>query len=222
MMLRQLTATAAMAVGLLLCGVQAAAEQPAGPTAQQQDQSAAATAEEGTTEPTAAQGAEADEPAGDVPAMPDEVEEILNTPVEADDYGDSPQCLYLTRIRDSEVLDGRHVVFRVGRDTYYLVQFKRRCPLLNRNDTIMYTTHSSRLCVLDPIRSVEGAAYGSPPGPPCPIPSFRQISKEQLTALREALQKPRKGDLIDEQEAPPAEGSEPAEPASDSDANEPG
>jgi len=222
-------AIATTMLGLLLWGVQALAEpaagaeaaQPAAPAAE--STTGAASTSETEAEPAAEEAAgETGEPTGDVPAMPDTVEEILKTPADEEEYGDSPQCLSINRIRDSEVLDGQHVVFRVGRDTYYLVQFKRRCPLLDRNDTIMYTVRTSRLCVLDSIRSVQGAAYGAPPGPPCAIPSFRQISKEQLDALREALQQPRRGDLIDEQEAPPAEGAEPAKPAPDSDADAPG
>jgi hypothetical protein len=222
------SAIAALALGLLLWGAQAPAEPSPGPEAAQPaapaaDSAAAESAAETTTELATPESAgETGDEAGKGPAVPDSVEEILQTPADEEAYGDSPQCLSINRIRDSEVLDGQHVVFRVGRDTYYLVQFKRRCPLLDRNDTIMYTVRTSRLCVLDSIRSVEGAAYGSPPGPPCPIPSFRQISEEQLDALRDALQQPRKGDLIDEQESPAAEGTDSAEPATGSDVDTPG
>ncbi|MEM9620199.1 MAG: DUF6491 family protein [Pseudomonadota bacterium] len=119
------------------------------------------------------------------------VEEILQRDPQTSDYVDTPRCISTTRIRSVQVLDEKHVVFRLSRNEYYLVQFKHRCPSMRRGNTVIYETRSNRLCTLDNLRAATN--FGNlEPGPPCAIPGFQSVSKEGLAALKEALKAERK------------------------------
>jgi hypothetical protein len=121
-----------------------------------------------------------------------EVEEILNSNAAEDTYGDTPRCIAVRRIRSSTVLDDRHVALQVAGNSYYLVQFRNRCPQLERNSTISYETRTGQLCALDSIRAV--LSYGGAPrmGPPCQIPGFQEVTREQLAAIGEELRERRR------------------------------
>ncbi len=141
---------------------------------------------------------------GETVAMPEAVEEILTAPDE-EAYADTPRCIASGRIRDVDVIDGQHIAFKLGRDSYYLVQFERRCPQLTRNDTIAYEARGNRLCQLDSVRAVDGFGSSTRIGPPCSIPGFQAITREQLVLLKEQLKETRRGDLIDEVPEPEAD-----------------
>ena len=127
-------------------------------------------------------------------SAPLDVETILNTTSEKSDYVDERRCIRARLIKKIEVLDDKHVVFRLGRDEYYLVAFERGCATLNRNSTIGYDSDGSRVCALDSIHPLNGIA---PPGGvsasiSCQIPGFQAISEEQLALLRDTLRGKRK------------------------------
>jgi len=148
---------------------------------------------------------------------PLDVETILSTPSEESSYGEAPRCISTTRIRGSEVLDGRHIVFRMSQDEYYLVQFENRCPMLERNSTIVYETQGSRLCQLDPIRAVSGLGATAQIGPICMIPGFQPVTKEQVALIRESLKQLRRARPTDvpADTQPRTEPEAPAETAAD-------
>ena len=55
------------------------------------------------------------------------VQDILERNAAVGDYTNQVSCLSARRMRGTDVLDSRHVTFKMGRDEYYLVQFKHRC-----------------------------------------------------------------------------------------------
>ena len=65
------------------------------------------------------------------------VEEILQRDPERSDYGEAPRCLSTNKIRSVDVIDGKHISFRVSRSEYYLVQFDHACPGLRRGRPII-------------------------------------------------------------------------------------
>ena len=164
------------ALGAAPAGAEAAAEAEA-------QHGAAADAAAGASTSTGEE-----EPAG----LPAEVEAILSAPA-ASDYPGEQQCVSRHRIREVKVIDERHVIFRLDRKQHYLVQFKRRCPGLRRNDPIIYESlNSMSVCRHDTIRALTPFGFGGGrEGPPCFIPGFQQITEEQLAALREALKQQR-------------------------------
>ena len=116
------------------------------------------------------------------------VAELLQTDPELLHGEDTPRCINTHRIRDSEVIDEQHVAFRVSRDEYYLVQFKRRCPGLRRGNPLYFETRMNRLCEHDVIRGSYSSGVASfEPGMPCAIPEFQKVTKEQIVMLKDAL-----------------------------------
>ena len=116
------------------------------------------------------------------------VEEILARDPQASDYGEQTRCLRSSLIRSVEVIDDKHVSFRTGKNEYYLVQFKHRCPGLRRGKPVMYEANAGKLCRLDGLRALQETGLGGyRPGMRCAIPEFRAVTKEQLVLLKDAL-----------------------------------
>lgn len=146
-----------------------------------------------------------------------DVETILTTPSETE-YTESVRCLSTNRIRRTEVLDDRHIVFHMSRDRYYLVQFPHRCPTLDKNSGLMYDVQGSRLCQLNRIRAVNGSGMSRSIGPVCMVPGFEEVSIEQVALIRESLEELRRkkragptppaGEESPEAESPPAESTQ--------------
>ncbi len=91
------------------------------------------------------------------------------------------RCLPARRIRSVDVLDSRTLVFDVGRNQNYLVRLQRQCFGLRKNTPITYEITGGRLCKLDGIRSLENwGGNRLVPGPRCTIPSFIEISQDEL------------------------------------------
>lgn len=123
------------------------------------------------------------------PPLPAEVEALLSEPSAESDYAEEERCLSIHRIREVEALDDRHVVFRMSRKAFYLVQLPHRCPGLRRNDPVAYETlNGMSVCAHDAIRGTFSYGPGNARlGPPCAIPGFQEITVEQLAMLRESL-----------------------------------
>ena len=119
---------------------------------------------------------------------PLDLETILNTTAEKKDYVDVTKCISRHKIREVKVIDEKHVSFQVGRDKYYLVQLARRCPGLNRQSTVSYETSGQRVCTRDSIRGLNGVGAGAWMGPPCRIPGFQEVTREQLALIKDTLQ----------------------------------
>ncbi|MCZ6854108.1 MAG: DUF6491 family protein [Gammaproteobacteria bacterium] len=118
---------------------------------------------------------------------PLDLEAILGTTAAKEDYVDVTKCILRHKIREVKVLDEKHIAFKVGRDEYYLVQLEKRCPGLNRQSTLMYETNSNRLCTRDSIRGRNGIGVASWTGPRCRIPSFQEITADQLALIKDTL-----------------------------------
>jgi len=118
-----------------------------------------------------------------------EVEDILTRePLEAD-YDSEARCIPTRRIRRTEVLDDQHIVLHMGRDQYYVIRFNFGCPGLRPRQAVMLeTSMSNRLCALDGIRPIyETGLGGYREGMRCSVPSFQQVTKEQVLLLKDTL-----------------------------------
>jgi hypothetical protein len=136
-----------------------------------------------------------------------EIEKLLNETSDPDEYAESSRCINTHRIRNSQILDDRHVIFEMSQRKYLLVQFKYSCQRLRRNSTLIYQPRGGgQLCRMDQIRA---GNINERPGPPCSIPGFTEVTVEQLSLLRETLKNPGRH---------PYEGN--PEPDSDSDSEE--
>jgi len=125
--------------------------------------------------------------------FPPEVEALLNKASDPESYAETERCLFTREIRSTEILDEQHLVFQLSGKRLYLVQFQYTCPGLRRGVSIVYESYNSRLCRLDQIRAFEpGPAI---PNPPCTLPGFMPVEKEQVAQLRESLKSKRKAEL---------------------------
>lgn len=116
--------------------------------------------------------------------FPPEIEKLLTESSDSEDYAVEERCLQTRNIRGTQILDDQHIVFRMSRDSLYLVRFKQRCLRLTKHSTLVYETHSNRLCRLDGIRASDSTGWV---GPPCSIPGFVEITRDQVTLLDDAL-----------------------------------
>ncbi len=128
------------------------------------------------------------------PVFSPEVEAILNEASDPENYGAVERCISARSIRDSEVLDDRHVVFRVSGQKRYLVQFKTTCHQLRRGSSIVYEPRGSQLCRLDSIRAIDDFRPGGI-GPPCSIPGFYEVTTEQVALLKETLKAEKQAEI---------------------------
>lgn len=121
------------------------------------------------------------------------VEEILTRDPERGEYVEEEKCIQASRIRDVDVIDDRHIAFRMSRNEYYLIQFTNRCHDLRRGKPIHYERNNSRLCRNDVIRGMrDTGAGGLAPGMMCRIPGFQRVTKEQIVLLKDALKAKRR------------------------------
>lgn len=115
-----------------------------------------------------------------------EIEALLNETTGDDGYGSLERCINVRSIRDTDVLDERHIVFELPSQKYYLVRFENDCHRLRRDVGIAYEPRGSQLCRLDFVRAIDNLSMGDI-GPPCSIPGFYEVSVEQVALLKEAL-----------------------------------
>ena len=125
---------------------------------------------------------------GSVAVEDPSVREILERDASQADYVKEVSCLNARRMRDTQVLDSRHVAFKMGKDEYYLVQFKNQCHGLRANRPVRLNMRNSRLCKYDSIQGFDpDSMMGSGLGMRCSIPGFSQISKAQVEQLKVSL-----------------------------------
>lgn len=113
---------------------------------------------------------------------------VVDLPDES--YGESKRCLQSTQIQDVEVLSDRLLVFRTGRNKIWVNQLPVRCPSLDREVTIAFTSNDPRLCAKDSVRVLfdnPRAMGGSEiiPWIPCQLGNFEAITAQQRIVLRE-------------------------------------
>ena len=128
--------------------------------------------------------------------------EVLEREASQRDYVKKVNCLNVRQIRDTQVLDSRHVAFKMGKDEYYLVQFKKQCHGLRTNSSVRLDIRNSRLCKHDSIQGFDpDSMMGMREGLRCAIPGFTQVTKAQVGQLKVSLkdQRQRARELAKEQ-----------------------
>lgn len=125
--------------------------------------------------------------------FPPEVEALLNQASDPEAYPGTERCIFTRDIRTVEILDQQHVVFELSRKELYLVQFPYVCHGLRRNSSLIYETRSGRLCRLDQVRPFEPGE--GIPNPPCTLPGFMPVQKEQVVQLKDSLKAKRRSEI---------------------------
>jgi len=94
-------------------------------------------------------------------------------------------CISSARIRRTDILDDRTIVFFMQGSDIYLNQLPHRCNGLRRSDAFSYDVRTSQLCHVDTIRLIDSFGGEMRPGIACGLGKFRPITEEQLMVLRE-------------------------------------
>ena len=106
---------------------------------------------------------------------------IVDEPVNESDYAESRNCVSLTDIKRTVVIDGRHIAL-VLRRGYVLNQLRQICADLDDDSIISFGANGTQLCDLDRLEVIDRASrghFGS-----CFLGRFETISAEQLAALK--------------------------------------
>jgi hypothetical protein len=96
------------------------------------------------------------------------------------------RCIDLRRVRRTEVVDDRNILFYMNGDTVYHNILPRRCNGLAREDRFSYKTSIGRLCDLDTIAVLYNDMNGLREGNRCGLGLFHKITKEDAEAYKEA------------------------------------
>jgi len=97
-------------------------------------------------------------------------------------------CVNIRRIKRTDVVDERNILFYMNGGDIYVNTLPRNCNALRFNDGIMYKTSLSQLCNVDVITvlsrmggmgSMGFSSLGS-----CGLGKFQPITKEEIIALK--------------------------------------
>ena len=99
-------------------------------------------------------------------------------------------CIDLIRIQQSDIIDNRHMVFRMVNGDLYLNTLSHACPGLRKNEPYMFRTSQTRLCDLDIITVLNTYGFGFTPGASCGLGTFEKVTKEQVELVKIAAKKP--------------------------------
>ena len=130
-------------------------------------------------------------------AKEEAIEDILNTPLAAEDYNtEDSRCLSSHEYRSVDVLDDQHVVFRGSGERLWMNQLRTRCVGLRQDEVLRFEMRSNRVCDMDTFQSLDqGLGFIRASGT-CTLGTFTPITPEQLEAIELAVKESRK--------APPA------------------
>lgn len=122
-----------------------------------------------------------------VPGWAQEAEPIGNALVGA--TTEEVRCLMPIRIRETEILSARHIVFHMKGNGKYLVEFQRACQGLSQNSSFRIEVKGSGYCKFDTIQPLSLAGPGSGFwGPRCTVPGFKPVTEKQIEALKKVLE----------------------------------
>lgn len=93
-------------------------------------------------------------------------------------------CLPLSRLRQSHVIDDNTIVFETRGRGYFLNQLPNRCPRLGFERSFSYATSITQLCNVDIITVLQNFGGRIVPGPACGLGMFVPITKDEFKGLR--------------------------------------
>ncbi len=89
--------------------------------------------------------------------------------------GETKRCVSPARLKESQILDNTHILFRVSPKRAYLNKLPRECRALKFDDAISYTVRGGQLCANDTFRVLDMTLR---PGASCSFGEFEKIEKK--------------------------------------------
>jgi len=97
----------------------------------------------------------------------------------------TPQdCIATNRIRGTDVVDDRTILFAMRGGQHYTNILERECPGLERHKRFMHETTGGRLCDIDTITVLEQWTGRLTPGFTCRLGQFHPITAVEAQDLR--------------------------------------
>lgn len=108
-------------------------------------------------------------------AQSDENEKLNKALAKYNKIDNVKNCILVNRIRQSTVIDNKHILFRLRGGDVYLNTLPRKCSGLGFYKAFSYKTSTNELCNVDIITVVE--ADGQMRGTSCGLGQFQQYKK---------------------------------------------
>jgi len=103
---------------------------------------------------------------------------------------ESTDCIDLRRVRSTEIIDDKNILFHMTGKVVYHNILPRQCSGLAREDRFSYQVSINRLCRLDSIAVLySGGTGGLREGNRCGLGLFHKITKEDAEAYKEHLER---------------------------------
>ncbi len=126
---------------------------------------------------------------------------------ESEEYYQLEKCILPSRIRSTDIIDDRTIVFYMSQKKIFVNQLPRRCAGLRIAGAFSYRVSVARLCDIDRITVVDSFGGRVNRGASCGLGKFRPVTEEEVAMLKN-------------KEIPPEpQEPAPAEDADDSDVN---
>ena len=93
-------------------------------------------------------------------------------------------CLKLSSIRQSEIINNRHILFHLPGGKTYVNVLPRACPGLTRQTAFMYRTSLNELCDLDMITVLDDIGFGLTPGVSCGLGRFYPVDDADIEDIK--------------------------------------
>jgi len=100
-------------------------------------------------------------------------------------FGDPVDCVSTQRIRRTDVLSDREILFYTSGSGIYLNKLPHRCSGLRWADAFSYDVRGSQLCDIDLIRVVDTMGTGIRRGIACGLGKFLPVDEDQVPLIRE-------------------------------------
>ena len=124
-------------------------------------------------------------------ALPMLMGNIAQAEDDAEVFSEPQDCISLTRLDRTDIIDDRNILFYMRGKEVYLNQLPHRCSGLRMSDGFSYRRTINRLCKIDMIRPLPRGGMGG--GIACGLGTFRLVTEDEILALKE--EKPPETDL---------------------------
>jgi len=115
-------------------------------------------------------------------------EEILNGSAPLLDYSQAVKCLKSENIERTEPIGDRYIVFHLRGNETWIAQMRHRCPQMGPYSKLMFVKNNPRICEWDEVRVVRDDGDDEYRlGPPCNLPKFEPVSREQVEMLKQSI-----------------------------------
>ena len=122
------------------------------------------------------------------------------------------RCINLRRLRSTDVINDRTIIFRLRGGEIYLNIVPRTCPGLGRERRISYSSNVNAICEIDHVAVLHAGAGNMFEGARCRLGVFHRISDDDAKAIKEGglgpppeaepLPMPDPGEVNDEDDEP--------------------